>query len=129
MARRGRRDGLWRGRAFLLGCNRSHFNYSIKDGKLVEGTAAEREAEWKKLSAWQEGVDKRTREILGDEGREDVFADLGYLRQPDIQHKLGKLARFERALTKQFDCTRKLLNFLQTCRLAADGSPVRRKSN
>ena len=29
------------------------FNYSFKDGKLVEGTATEREAEWKKLSAWQ----------------------------------------------------------------------------
>ena len=106
------------------------FGYSFKDGKLVELTATEREAEWKKLSAWQEGVDKRTREILGDEGREDVFADLGYLRQPDIQHKLAKLARFERALTRQFACTRKLLHFLQTCRLAAeDGSPVRRKSN
>lgn len=106
------------------------FNYSFKDGKLAELTATEREAEWKKLSAWQKGVEKRTREILGDEGQEDVLAGLGYLRQPDIQHKLAKLGRFERALTKQFDCTRKLLNFLQTCHLAAeDGSPVRRKSN
>ena len=77
------------------------FDYSFKDGKVVELTATEREAEWKKLSAWQRGVEKRMRKILGDEGQEDVFADLWYLRQPDIQHKLAKMARFERALYPQ----------------------------
>ena len=81
------------------------------DGKP---TAAEREAEWKKVSAWQKGVEKRVREILGDEGREDVLSDLWFMRERDIQDQLAKMARYEAALSRQLASTHKLLHFLQT---------------
>ena len=90
------------------------FGWSSKDGKLVKLTAAEREAEWKELSAWQKGVEKRVREILGDEGREDVLPDLWFMRGRDIQDQLAKMARYEAALSRQLASTRKLLHFLQT---------------
>lgn len=112
-ARAAFKPAIRSGARWAIDCPESLPSHALRNGKLVELTAAERDAEWEKLSAWQEGIEKRVREKLGDEGREDVFADLGYLRQPEIQHKLAKMARFERALTRQFACTRKLLHFLQ----------------
>jgi len=92
---------------------------SFRDGKRVEVTAAEREAEWKRINAQQKKVEAKVQEILGDEGR-DVLPDRWFIRERDIQDRLVKLARYEAALAKQLAHTQKLLHFLQASRMAAE---------
>jgi hypothetical protein len=102
-------------------------SWSSRYGK--ELTAAEAEAKWKEVSEEQREIEKKAREIVGDEGREHVLPHLWFMRGRDIQDQLAKMASYERALSRQLASTHKLLHFLQTQRPAAkEGTPVHRKS-
>ena len=84
-------------------------------------TPAERQEAWKRIRAGQKKVEDEIAEVLGE--AQEILPDLWFIRGREIQEKLGKLARYQAALTRQLDAMRKLLRSPQSNATAKETAP------